>query len=97
MTRRVRERPKVTKSIIPKEIPFQFKTMDGGLSRKLGHREGSNRILGAHLLRPHVGEVINVLALAIGTGLTAEDLKMTIFAYPIGASDIGYMLWRASR
>ena len=69
--------------------------MDGGLSRKLGHREGSNRILGAHLLGPHVGEVINVLALAIGK--TAEDLKMTIFAYPIGASDIGYMLWRANR
>jgi hypothetical protein len=24
--------------------------------------------------------------------LTADDLKTTIFAYPTGASDIGYML-----
>ncbi len=37
-------------------------------------------------------EVINVFALAIRNGLTAEDLKTTMFAYPTGASDIGYML-----
>ena len=34
----------------------------------------------------------NVFALAIRKGLTAEDLKATIFAYPTGASDIGYMV-----
>jgi hypothetical protein len=28
-------------------------------------------------------------------GLTAADLKTTIFAYPTRASDIGYMVWRA--
>ena len=54
--------------------------------------EGSDRILGAHLLGPHVDEVINVFALAIRHGLTSEDLKTTIFAYPTGASDIGHML-----
>jgi glutathione reductase (NADPH) len=31
-------------------------------------------------------------ALAIRKGLTAEDLKTTLFAYPTGASDISYML-----
>jgi glutathione reductase (NADPH) len=36
--------------------------------------------------------VINLFALAIRHGLTADDLKSTIFAYPTGASDIGYML-----
>jgi glutathione reductase (NADPH) len=55
-------------------------------------QEGTDRILGAHLVGPHVDEVINVFALAIGKGLTAEDLKTTIFAYPTGASDIGYMV-----
>ena len=30
--------------------------------------------------------------LAIGHGLTAENLKQTIFAYPTGASDIGSVL-----
>jgi glutathione reductase (NADPH) len=54
--------------------------------------EGSDRILGAHLVGPHVGEVVNIFALAIRKGLTAEDLKTTLFAYPTGASDIGSML-----
>ena len=54
--------------------------------------EKTDRILGAHLLGPHVDEVINIFALAIRKGLTAEDLKTTIFAYPTGASDIGYMV-----
>jgi len=54
--------------------------------------EGTDRILGAHLIGPHIDEVINVFALAIRKGLTAEDLKTTIFAYPTGASDISYMV-----
>ena len=54
--------------------------------------EGSGRILGAHLVGPHVDEVINLFALAIRHDLTAEDLRQTIFAYPTGASDISPML-----
>lgn len=54
--------------------------------------EETDRVLGAHLLGPHVDEVINIFALAIRHGLTAEQLKTTMFAYPTGASDIGYML-----
>jgi len=54
--------------------------------------EGSGRILGAHLVGPHVDEVINIFGLAIRHGIAAEEIKQTIFAYPTGASDIGYML-----
>src|SRR2546425_8197883 len=54
--------------------------------------EKTDRVLGAHLLGPHADEVINVFALAIRQGLTAEALRTTMFAYPTGASDIGYML-----
>ena len=54
--------------------------------------EGTDRILGAHLVGPHADEVINVFALAIRNGLTSENLKSMMFAYPTGASDIGYML-----
>lgn len=54
--------------------------------------EGTERILGAHLVGPHAGEVINLFGLAIRHGLTADDLKTTMFAYPTGGSDIGYML-----
>jgi glutathione reductase (NADPH) len=54
--------------------------------------DGTDHVLGAHLVGPHVDEVINIFALAMRKGLTAEDLKTTIFAYPTGASDIGYMV-----
>ncbi|MGN6666583.1 MAG: dihydrolipoyl dehydrogenase family protein, partial [Trinickia sp.] len=54
--------------------------------------EGTDRILGAHLVGPGVEEVINVFALAIRQHITADALKSTVFAYPTGASDIAYML-----
>lgn len=54
--------------------------------------EGSERILGAHLVGPHAEEVINIFALAIRHGLTAADLRSTMFAYPTSASDVGEML-----
>ena len=54
--------------------------------------EASERILGAHLVGPQADEVINLFALAIRQGLSAEDLRSTMFAYPTGASDVGYML-----
>jgi glutathione reductase (NADPH) len=52
----------------------------------------TGRILGAHLVGPHVDEVINLFGSAIRYELTADDLKSMMFAYPTGASDIGYML-----
>ena len=54
--------------------------------------EETDLVIGAHLVGPHVDEVINLFALAIRHGLTAAALKQTMFAYPSGASDIGYML-----
>lgn len=64
--------------------------------RVYGHKvlveEDSSRILGAHLVGPQSEEVINLFALAIRHDLTADDIRSTMFAYPTGASDIGYML-----
>ena len=54
--------------------------------------EGSNRILGAHILGPNAEEQINIFALAIQRGITSEELREIIFAYPTGSSDIVYML-----
>lgn len=54
--------------------------------------EGTDLILGAHLVGPHVDEVINLFGFAIRHGHTAEDIRTTMFAYPTGASDLGYML-----
>jgi glutathione reductase (NADPH) len=54
--------------------------------------ETTDRILGAHLVGPNADEVINLFALAIRNGLTGEQVRRTMFAYPTGASDIGDML-----
>ena len=54
--------------------------------------EGTNRILGAHLLGPHAEEVINLFAIGIRNNLTASDLSHMIYAYPTSASDIAFMV-----
>jgi glutathione reductase (NADPH) len=85
---------------------FKFRVKSGRTSdwytaRRLNERvygfktlieEGTERILGAHLVGPHVEDDINLFGLAIRHELSANDLKATIFSYPTGASDIGYML-----
>lgn len=54
--------------------------------------ENTDRVLGAHLVGPHADEVINLFALSIRHGLTAQALRTTMFAYPTAASDIVHML-----
>ena len=54
--------------------------------------DDSDLILGAHLVGPNADEVINLFALAIRNGLSAQALRGTMFAYPTAASDVGYML-----
>jgi len=49
-------------------------------------------ILGAHLIGPGAEEQINLFAMAMGAGLTANQIKAMIFAYPSYASDIGSMV-----
>jgi glutathione reductase (NADPH) len=54
--------------------------------------DGTERVLGAHLLGLHAEEVINLFALAIRTGIPANVLKEMVYAYPTSASDLGSML-----
>ena len=54
--------------------------------------EGSERILGAHLIGPEASEVINLFGFAMRNGLTAAAVKHATFAYPSAASDIASML-----
>lgn len=53
---------------------------------------GTGVILGAHLIGPGAEEQINLFAMAMGAGLTANKIKAIIFAYPSYASDIGSMV-----
>ena len=59
---------------------------------KVLEEEGTDRILGAHVLGDHAEEVINIFGLAIRNGLTALDLKTMIYAYPTSCSDVSYMV-----
>ncbi|MAW86273.1 MAG: hypothetical protein CMJ42_07075 [Phyllobacteriaceae bacterium] len=54
--------------------------------------KGTGKILGAHLIGPGAEEQINLFAMAMGAGLTANLIKGLIFAYPSFASDIGSMV-----
>jgi glutathione reductase (NADPH) len=54
--------------------------------------EGTDRILGAHLLGGQAEEVINLFAVAMRSGMRAPDLRHAIFAYPTHSSDVPYML-----
>jgi len=54
--------------------------------------EGTGKILGAHLIGPGAEEQINLFAMAMGQGMTANQLKGVIFAYPSYASDLGSMV-----
>ena len=61
-----------------------------------GHKviveRASGRILGAHLLGDHAGDAIDMFALAVRHGLTAQDLKTSILVHPSDTSDVAYMV-----
>ncbi len=71
-------------------------------SRRIGEKysgfkvlveEGENgRIVGAHILGQNAEEVINIFAIAIQLGISADKLKEAIFSYPTNTSNISYML-----
>lgn len=54
--------------------------------------EESGRLLGAHLIGPHADETINLFALAIRAGVTADRFKQMLWSYPTHASDTPYMV-----
>jgi glutathione reductase (NADPH) len=54
--------------------------------------EGTDRILGAHLLGIEAEEVINLFGVAMRAGMRATDLKHMLYAYPTRGSDVSYML-----
>jgi glutathione reductase (NADPH) len=54
--------------------------------------EGTDRILGAHLLGPHADEVINLFAMAIRLRIPAGQVKEVIYAYPTSGSDIRFLV-----
>lgn len=54
--------------------------------------KSTDTIVGAHMLGPEYGEVINILGLAMKLGLTTRQLKSMTATYPSVGSDLGSML-----
>jgi glutathione reductase (NADPH) len=54
--------------------------------------EGTDRIIGAHLLGPHADEVINLFALAIRLRIPAEEVRQVLYSYPTHSSDVRFMV-----
>lgn len=70
-------------------------------SRRIGERwsgfkvvieEGSEQVLGAHILGHNADEVVNLFAVAIQAGIPAGRLRQMGLAYPTAGSDVPYML-----
>jgi glutathione reductase (NADPH) len=53
---------------------------------------GTDRIVGAHLLGERADEVINVFALAVRFGIGARELRQMMYAYPTSGSDVPDMI-----
>ena len=54
--------------------------------------EGTERILGAHLLGPNAAEVINLFAMAVRLRIPAGELKDVLYAYPSSSADVRFMV-----
>ncbi|MBA3757512.1 NAD(P)/FAD-dependent oxidoreductase [Candidatus Saccharibacteria bacterium] len=52
----------------------------------------TNKIMGAHIIGNHAEDLINMFALAIEAGLTAEQFQTPIYAFPSPSDDARYML-----
>ncbi len=79
-------------------VKVQTKDMRDGMSArtynehaawaKVIEDEGSGRILGAHIVGHGGEELIHLFAFAIKFGITAADLRDTVYAFPTFASDV---------
>lgn len=69
-----------------------FRIGENTAAAKILIDKSNDRIVGAHLLGPEYGELINTFSLAIKLGLTTRQLKSTTAAYPTVGSDLGYMI-----
>jgi len=78
-----------------KETRSWFSSRSTGLNHsgiKILLEKGSRKILGAHLLGDHADEIINIFALAIRCGLTADDVNSAVYAYPTAGREIRSLL-----
>lgn len=54
--------------------------------------EGTNGLLGAHIIGPNAEEAINLFSLAIRLDVSADKLRQVVPAYPSQGANLQYML-----
>lgn len=69
-----------------------YRTGETTAATKILVDTATDTIVGAHMLGPGYGELINFFSLAIKLGLTTRQLKSMPAAYPTVGSDLGSML-----
>jgi dihydrolipoamide dehydrogenase len=91
----LREKQAAEKGIKYKIGRFQFRALGkahamGEISGlfKIISEEGTDKILGAHIIGPHASDLIHEIAVAMEKGLTVKDIAHTIHAHPTLAEGI---------
>lgn len=69
-----------------------YRTGERTAATKVLVDRSTDQIVGAHLLGPEYGELINIFGLAMKLGLTTRQLKSMTAAYPTVGSDLGSIL-----
>ena len=91
----LREKQVVEKGIKYKVGRFQFRAL--GKAHAMGEiaglfkiisEEGTDKILGAHIIGAHASDLIHEIAVAMEKGLTVKDIAHTIHAHPTLAEGI---------
>lgn len=91
----LREHQVKEKGIKYKVGRFQFRALGkahamGEISGmfKIISEEGTDKILGAHIIGPHASDLIHEVAVAMEAGLTVKDIAHTIHAHPTLAEGV---------
>ncbi|MBI5675384.1 MAG: dihydrolipoyl dehydrogenase [Nitrospirae bacterium] len=91
----LREHQVKEKGIKYKVGRFQFRALGkahamGEISGmfKIISEEGTDKILGAHIIGPHASDLIHEIAVAMDGGLTVKDIAYTIHAHPTLAEGV---------
>jgi dihydrolipoamide dehydrogenase len=91
----LRERQASEKGIKYKVGRFQFRAL--GKAHAMGEiagmfkiisEEGTDRILGAHIIGPHASDLVHEIAVAMENSLTVKDIARTVHAHPTLAEGI---------
>ena len=77
-----------TSTITLDHVPRYIAARDArGLIKLVADKE-TDKLLGAHILAPDGGELVQTMVLAIKAGMTTEDLASTIFPYLTGVEGL---------